>query len=133
MVKCEKECAMLNHLRQRVTETLSAARTATLSTHGAAGIQANVFPCECLDLCLYLLVPRASDHLFNLEHNPEVVVTTETWQVRGAARIAPDCPGELTLLQQPDAAWSEVVMVRPTRLQIEWPGGSGHAETIDID
>jgi hypothetical protein len=124
---------MLNHLRERVIETLSASRTATLSTHGAAGIQANVFPFESIDLGLYLLVPRTSDHLFNLEHNPEVVVTTETWQVRGTARIAPERATGLALLQQPDAAWCEVVLVRPTRLQIERPGGSGHAETIDID
>jgi len=124
---------MLNHLRQRVTETLSAAKAATLSTHGAAGIQANVFPCEAVEAALYLLVPRTSDHLFNLEHNPEVVVTTETWQVRGVACIAPECPAGLALLEQPDAAWCAVLAVRPTRLQIEWPGGSGHAETIDID
>jgi hypothetical protein len=124
---------MLNHLHQRVTETLSTARTATLSTHGAAGIQANMFPCEAVETTLYLLVPRTSDHLFNLEHNPEVVVTTETWQVRGVACIVADYPAGLALLQQPDAAWCEVVMVRPTRLQIEWPGGAGHAETIDID
>lgn len=124
---------MLNHLRQRVTETLSAAKAATLSTHGAAGIQANVFPCEAVDLGLYLLVPRASDHLFNLEHDPEVVVSTETWQLRGMAYIAPDYPAELGLLEQPEAAWCAVVAIRPTRFQIEWPGGSGHAETIDID
>jgi hypothetical protein len=123
---------MLNHLRQRVTETLSAAKAATLSTHGAAGIQANVFPCEAVEAALYLLVPRTSDHLFNLEHNPKVVVTTETWQLRGTACIAPERPAGLVLLQQPDAAWCEVVAVRPTRLQIEWPGSAGHAETIDI-
>ena len=124
---------MLNHLRQRVTETLSVATTATLSTHGAAGIQANMFSCEAVDLCLYLLVPRTSDLLFNLEQNPEVVITTETWQLRGLARIAGECPAGLALLQQPDAAWCEVVMVRPTRLQIERSGGSGYSETIDID
>ena len=124
---------MLNHLRQRVTETLSAAKVATLSTHGAAGIQANIFPCESAGLRLYLLLPRTSDHLFNLEHNREVVVTTEAWQLRGVAGIAPDCPAGLALLHQPDAAWCEVVAVRPTRLQIERQGGLGHAETIDID
>jgi hypothetical protein len=124
---------MLNHLRERVTEVLSGAGVVTLSTHGAAGIQASVFPCESVDLDLYLLVPRASDHLFNLEHNPEVVVTTETWQLRGVAGIAPECPAGLALLQQPDAAWCEVVMVRSTRLQIEPQGGLGHAETIDMD
>jgi hypothetical protein len=124
---------MLNHLHERVTETLSGARTVTLSTHGAAGIQANVFACESTGLWLYLLVPRTSDHLFNLEHHPEVVVTTEAWQLRGVACIALEQPVGLALLQQPDAAWCEVVMVRPTRLQIEPQGGLGHAETIDID
>lgn len=124
---------MLNHLRQRVTETLCAATAATLSTHGAAGIQANVFACEAIDLALYLLIPRTSDHLFNLEQHPEVVVTTEAWQLRGVACMAPERPAGLALLQQPDAAWCEVVMVRPTRLQIEPQGGLGHAETIDID
>ena len=124
---------MLNHLRERVTEALAGVSTATLSTHGAAGIQANVFACEAIDLALYLLIPRTSDHLFNLEQNPDVVITTDTWQVRGVAYIAPERPDGLALLQQPDAAWCEVVMVRPTRLQIEPQGGLGHAETIDID
>ena len=124
---------MLNHLRERVTKVLSEAAVATLSTHGAAGIQANVFPCESIDLGLYFLIPRTSDHLFNLEHNSEVVVTTETWQLRGVARIAARRPDGLALLRQPDAAWCEVVAVRPTRLQIEPQGGLGHAETIDID
>ena len=124
---------MLNHLRERVTETLSTARAATLSTHGAAGIQANVFPCESAGLWLYLLVPRTSDHLLNLEHKPEVVVTTESWQLRGVAGIAPERPAGLALLGQPDAAWCELVTVRPTRLQIDQASGAGHAETIDID
>jgi hypothetical protein len=124
---------VLNHLRQRVTETLSSARVATLSTHGAAGIQANVFPCESVGLGLYLLVPRTSDHLFNLEQNPEVVVTTEAWQLRGVGCIASEHPAELGLLQLPDAAWCEVLAVRPRRLQIEPQGSLSHAETIDID
>jgi hypothetical protein len=124
---------MLSHLRQRVTETLSAARTATLSTHGAAGIQANVFLCGAIETTLYLLVPRTSDHLFNLEHNPEVVVTTETWQMRGVACIAAEWPAGLAMLEQPDAAWCEVVAVRTMRLQIERPGGPGYAETIDVE
>ena len=124
---------MLSHLRQRVSETLSTAKAATLATHGAAGIQANVFACESTGLLLYMLVPRTSDHLFNLEHNREVVVTTEAWQLRGVAGIAREQPVGLALLHQPDAAWCEVVAVRPTRLQIERQGGLGHAETIDID
>lgn len=124
---------MLNHLRERVMETLSGARTVTLSTHGAAGVQANVLSCESVDLGIYILVPRTSDHLLNLEHNPEVVVTTESWQLRGTAGIAGDRPAGLALLQRPDAAWCELVAIRPTRLQIEPQGSLEYAETIDMD
>jgi hypothetical protein len=124
---------MLNHLRQRVVDTVCAAETVTLSTCGPADIQANVFPCEALELVLYLLVPRTSDHLFNLEHNPEVVVTTAAWQLRGIACIAPSCPPGLDLLQRADAAWCHVVQVLPRRLQIEQPDGVGYAETIDVE
>ena len=104
-----------------------------LSTHGAAGIQANIFSCEAVETALYLLVPRTSDHLFNLEHNPEVVVTTEVWQVRGVACIAAAIPTGLRLLEQQDAAWCEVVSVCPSRIQIEPNEGVDHAETIDLD
>jgi hypothetical protein len=115
-----------------VTETLSAAATATLSTHGAAGIQANVFPCEAVELSLYILVPRTSDHLFNLEQNAEVVVTTEAWQLRGLACIGSECRPDLALLRLPDAGWCEVVKIDPRQLQIVRAGESGYAETIDI-
>jgi hypothetical protein len=123
---------VLQHLRQRVVEALAGAGSVTLSTYGPADIQAGVFDCAAVDLTLYLLVPRTSDHLFNLEHNPQVVVTTEAWQLRGMASIAADREADLPLLQRPDVAWYEVVAVQPTRLQIAQTGG-GHAETIDID
>jgi hypothetical protein len=123
---------MINHLHQRVVDTLSAAATATLATQGPAGLQANTFPCEAVELVLYVLVPRTSDQLFNLEQNPEVVVTAEGWQLRGTARIAADHPAGLALLGQPEAPYCEVVEIHPARLQIEREG-TGHAETIDVD
>jgi hypothetical protein len=124
---------MLNHLRQRVVETLSIAQTATLSTHGAAGLQASVVPCQALETTLYLLVPRTSDHLFNLEHTPEVVVITDACEIRGTACIDPERPSDLTLHQAPDSVWCEVVTVRPARIQIGPRGGLGYDETIDVE
>jgi len=124
---------MLSHLRQRVADTLVTAATATLSTYGLAGIQVNVFPCEARELVLYLLVPRTSDHLFNLESNSGVVLWTESWQARGIGCLVPEIPAGLALLERPDAAWCQVVAVYPSRLQIERSHGSDYAETIDID
>ncbi len=42
-------------------------------------------------------------HRFSLEHDLEMVVTTDTWQVRGTAGIASERPAGLVLLQQPGA------------------------------
>ncbi len=59
-------------------------RTAVLATSGPAGVQASEFPCEAIDLNLYLLVPQTSDHLFNLEHDSAVTLLTPEWELRGA-------------------------------------------------
>ena len=125
---------MLNHLRHHVAATLRHVHSATLATSGPAGLQAHVVPCAANGIQLYLLLPRTSDHLLNLESDPEVVVTTAEWQVVGAARIVPEaeCPVPL-LLKAPDAPWSVVVEVRPARVAIAQPTGWGAAETIDLE
>ena len=125
---------MLDHLHQRAADVLASANTVTLVTYGPADLQANSFPCEVLDLRLYLLVPRISDLLFNIESNPAVVVTSEAWQLRGSARILVDerRPATLSLLHSAGAGWCEVVEVTPSRLQITQPNERGHQETIDF-
>ena len=126
---------MLNHLRQHIAATLENARSATLATSGPAGLQAHVVPCTAGGIQLYLLLPRTSDHLLNLEHDPAVVVTTAEWQVWGRARIltTAQCTAALALLEAPDAPWSVVVEVQPTRVAIAQPTGWGAAETIDLE
>jgi len=112
---------------------LCEAATVLLSTHGEAGLQAGTFPCEADGLCLFLLVPRTSDHLFNLEQGSEVVITTDDFQLRGTACVLSARPAGLALCRRPDAAWCEVVRVDPSRVQIERAGESATAETIDMD
>ncbi len=126
---------MLDHLRQRARQVLAAAPTATLSTCGPADIQAGVFPCETLELALYLRVPRSSDHLLNLENSPKVVITTLDWQLRGRAHLVPcsDLPRDLKLLDQPGLEWEEVICVEPERLQIRPRDSSEYCETIEFD
>ena len=125
---------MLNHLRQHIATTLEQARSATLATSGPAGLQAHVVPCMASGIQLYLLLPRTSDHLLNLEHDPAVVVTTAEWQVSGRGRVVTkaECAAAL-LLEAPNAPWSVVVEVRPTRVAIAQPTGWGAAETIDLE
>jgi hypothetical protein len=73
---------MLDYARQRTIEALRSYRKAVLATSGPAGLQASEFPCEALDLNLYLLVPQTSDHLFNLEHASTVTLLTPGWELR---------------------------------------------------
>ena len=126
---------MLDHLRQRVMEALASVSTATLSTYGAATLQATLLPCEAIDLQLYLLLPATSDHLLNLESHPNVVVTTPDWQLRGTAVVLTpaDYPPNLTLLQKPEAQWGRLLAVCLGQFNIRRPNGWGFSETIDIE
>lgn len=126
---------MLDHLRQRIAAALAPARAATLATGGPAGLQADLLPCAASDLLLYLLLPRTSDHLLNLEADSLVVVTAADWQMRGRARVlaADERPTAAALLDAPEAPWSVLVEVRPTRVTLGRHAGWGAAETIDLE
>ncbi len=126
---------MLDHLRQRIIETLASVPAATLSTYGPAELQATLLPCEASGLRLYMLLPATSDHLLNLESQPEVVVTTPEWQLRGTAVVlhSIDYPPDLCLPHKPEAQWSRLLEIRPTRLHIRRRNGWGYSETIDIE
>lgn len=126
---------MLDHLRQRVIETLATVRSATLSTYGPAELQATLLACEPIDMCLYLLLPATSDHVLNLESQPEAVVTTSDWQLRGLALMLDraDYPSHLSLYRKPEAQWSRLIEFRPTQLHIRRRNGWGYSETIDIE
>jgi hypothetical protein len=127
---------MLKHLRQHIAATLAPTHSATLATSGPAGLQAHIFPCMASGVQLYLLLPCTSDHLLNLEHDPAVVVTADGWQVHGRARVlstAEHCPAAMALRQTPDAPWSVVVEVQPSRVAIAQREGWGAAETIDLE
>jgi hypothetical protein len=126
---------MLEHLRQRVIQTLASVNEVTLSSSGLAGLQASRLPCEASNLDLYVLVPRTSDHLLNLEKEPDVVVVNETWSLNGTARVLPLAayPVDLALFRSPEMRWSEVVQVHPSRFNILQPGTHSPTETIDVN
>ncbi len=126
---------MLDYARQHAIEALSLPRRVVLATSGPAGVQAGEFPCEAKDLALYLLVPRTSDHLFNLEHNSSVSLLSAGWELSGVASILPaGAPGlELGLLTEPAAQWCVLVRIDPVRIQVKRAGGWGNIETIDLN
>jgi hypothetical protein len=126
---------MLDHLRRHIAATLEHARSATLATSGPAGLQAQVVQCAACGTQLYLLLPRTSDQLLNLEHDPAVIVTTAEWQISGRGRVVglAECAAGLRLLEAPDAPWSVVVEIHPRRVSIAQREGWGAAETIDLE
>lgn len=123
---------MLDQLRDQVAQTLAETNWCTLATTGPAGLQASMVRCVGQGITLYLLIPDTSDHLFNLESEPEVAVTTESWQMRGAAEIIQDSTGVFSAEQR---QWHTLVRVSPIRLHIlPAKGGPANcAETIDFD
>ncbi len=126
---------MLDIARQHAIEALSLPHRVVLVTSGPAGVLAGEFPCEANDLALYLLVPRTSDHLFNLEQTATVSLLSAGWEMSGSASILPaGAPGfDLSLLEDPAAQWCAVVRIAPLRIQIKRPDGWGNIETIDLN
>jgi len=64
---------------------------------------------EVLELEVYLLVPRTSNHPFNFE-----------------------CDSNVTLLRELEAQWCVLVRVDPIQVHILREGGWGRIETLDL-
>jgi hypothetical protein len=126
---------MLDYARQRAIEALRQARKVVLVTSGPAGVQAGEFPCQARELALYILVPQASDHLFNLEKDSRATLLTSGWELRGEAQIiSPDPLNlELDLLRQLEAEWCELVRIIPHQIHIRRDQGWGYQETLDLN
>jgi hypothetical protein len=124
---------MINYARNRAVEIMKNAHTAVLATAGLAGVQASEFPCEAVELDLYLLVPRTSDHLFNLEQDGRVALHTDQWELTGKGRaLSPEeVWPRISLLPKTGAAWYVLVKVVPSQIQFLRSEGWGPAETSD--
>lgn len=124
----------IDYARERARDTLKTARTVVLATAGPAGVQVGEFPCEAVELDLYVLVPRTSDHLFNLEHDGRVALHTDRWELTGRGR--PLSPEEkwpqIAAFPKTQATWYVMVKIMPSRIQLLRTDGWGPAETIDL-
>jgi hypothetical protein len=128
---------MLKKLRTEALALIAATPHCTLSTIGPAGVQASVIPCVVLEDCVYVLVPTTVDHLFNLEHELEVVLTSPLWQLRGAALALGEADGlrgtaPYDISAQARAAGYTLVEVFPLRMHLEPAGQRRYRETIDF-
>jgi|GEM_PF-689790 len=129
---------MLDKLRAEALALIADTSHCTLSTTGPASVQASVVACMVRDDCLYVLVPSTADHLFNLEHDQEVVLTTALWQVRGAALALGGADGRHGTAPPEISARARseghtLVEVFPLRMQIEAAANRRYRETIDFD
>ena len=129
---------MLDKLRAEALALIAATPSCILSTTGPAGVQASVVACLVSENCVYVLVPSTVDHLFNLEHELEVVLTSLRWQLRGAAlalregeQVRGSLPPEINSRAHRNG-WTPVE-VFPLRMHLEAAGLRRYRETIDFD
>lgn len=125
---------MLDYSQERVIKALKIPSRAVLGTTGPAGLLVGEFPCEAAELALYLLVPKTSDHLFNLEYNATVSLVTTVWELKGEAYIlsSNDLEIKLEIMEYPDIEWSKIVRVDPRQMHFRGRVGWGNLETIDL-
>jgi hypothetical protein len=125
---------MINYARERAIEILKTADTVVLATTGLNGVQASEFPCEAVELDLYLLVPRTSDHLFNLEHDDRVALHTDQWELTGKVLVL--SPREkwphISITPKTGIAYHVLIKVVPSQIHVLRSEGWGPAETIDL-
>lgn len=128
---------MLDKLRNEALALIAATPQCILSTIGPAGVQASVVACIVRAHCIYVLVPSTADHLFNMEHDREVVLTTVQWQLRGAALALGNADGprgtappEIYARARTDG--QVLVEVFPMRMHIEPDAQRRYRETIDF-
>jgi hypothetical protein len=117
---------MNKDLERRVAEQLALYARATLATYGPAALQISTVSMQAHHLRLYLLLPHGSDHLFNLETLPEIVLLSPRWKLRGRAVVLHD--GPVTAAQP----WHAVIQVEPVQLDLLDENGDGSLETIDF-
>ncbi len=125
---------MLDYVRKRAIEALKSPRFIVLATNGPAGLLASEFPCESVGLSLYILIPKTSDHLFNLEMNSTVTLVAIGWELKGEARIVSltELDLQLNLLNTPDIIWCQLIQIDPKQIQFRHEEGWGNIETIDL-
>lgn len=110
---------MNKDLRERVARQLAKYEAATLATCGAAGVQVSDVTYRAEGLCVLLLIPSGSDHLFNLETERAVALLTPSWRLDGLASWDAGDGGMAAL------------RVEPVRLHLLGADGRSVVETID--
>jgi hypothetical protein len=125
---------MINYARERAIEILKTAHTAVLATVGLTGVKASEFPCESVGMVLYLLVPKTSDHLFNLEQDKRVALHSKQWEITGKALVLSENEKRFRLsrFSKIEKKWYVIVKIIPNQIQVLRQEGWGPYETIDL-
>ena len=108
---------MNKHLQQRVETLFNAHPTPPPPPPGPAGPQISVVTYSVKQLRLHLTLAHGSDHLFNLETEPSLVLMTTGWRLHGQRHAISD---------------TKTVVVTGTRLHILSDDGQNTIETIDF-
>lgn len=130
----EYDCCMLDYSHKSAIDALKIPRRVIMATNGPAGLLASEFFCESADMKLYVLVPKTSDHLFNLENDNSVSLVTDAWELKGQAQILSETPADLHLniFIEPNSEWCTLVRIAPRQIHFLRNKGWGNLESIDL-
>lgn len=99
-----------------------------LASNGPAGLE--ISPCEYRleGQRLFLLIPGTSEHLVNIELNPQVAITLDHWRLVGIASAVND----QKFYQAGEGCFENLLEVLPSRFEFLTPDTNQVIETIDI-
>jgi hypothetical protein len=117
---------MTTYGQTQIEDLLSRYQVVVLGTCGQAGPQAGRVGAEMNDGQIILKIDRTSDHLFNLECKPDLVILTPAWELHGTGQIL--TAGAVVFLHP----WQAAIRVTPTRLHILDRESGRRLETVDF-
>jgi len=113
-------------LWQKVAPILAGTPQAVLATCGERGPFASTVSLHLQGEHLYLCLANASEHLFNLQSQPQVVLLSPQWELHGRGEIEAES-GFISPIP-----WQVTIRLRPTCLHILSAQGTHYVETIDL-
>lgn len=111
----------------RIAKLLANTQSVVVATCGPSGPTVCSVPFFSTEEGCWVRLTEISEHLFNLQQSPQIVLLADDWEMHGEVELPVPVSG------QSGFPWEVVVRIQPLRLHLLAEDGIRRLETIDLD